>query len=118
MSKTEAKSEFKSNKDTYINVELGAFKYRIYQQNFKFDKNGNFVPRADNLIRLEIEGPAGNIGFDNGDPLDLSSTKLNEKRVFNGKCLLILQSKKVAGMVNVKAMSEGIETAEIALETL
>ena len=40
MSKTEAKSEFKSNKDTYINVELGAFKYRIYQQNFKFDKNG------------------------------------------------------------------------------
>jgi hypothetical protein len=40
MSKSDAKKEFKKNKDTYISVDTGSgFLYRIYQQNFIYDDN-------------------------------------------------------------------------------
>lgn len=40
MSEKEAKKEFKKNKQDYINVDIGnGFLYRIYRQNFVFDKN-------------------------------------------------------------------------------
>jgi len=38
MSKSEAKKEFKKNKEAYTNVDIGGgFIYRIYQQNFIYD---------------------------------------------------------------------------------
>lgn len=41
MSKKEAAKEFKENKDTYINIDLGNnFLYRIYRQNFKYSSEG------------------------------------------------------------------------------
>ncbi|GAB5552773.1 MAG: beta-galactosidase GalB [Saprospiraceae bacterium] len=77
------------------------------------DADGNFVPYASNLISFEITGPAQNIGVENGDPLDLASTKLNERKAFNGKCLMILQSKQTAGEVKVKVSSPGLESTEV-----
>lgn len=38
MSKSEAKKEFKNNKDSYTNIDIGGgFVYRIYSQNFIYD---------------------------------------------------------------------------------
>tara|TARA_B110000259_G_scaffold184171_1_gene230690 strand:- start:46 stop:612 length:567 start_codon:yes stop_codon:yes gene_type:complete len=43
MTKTEAKKEFKKNKDLYTTVDIGnGFLYRIYRQNFSYD-NGKLV---------------------------------------------------------------------------
>jgi hypothetical protein len=40
MSKSEAKKEFKANKDIYTKIDLGdGVLYRIYQQNFIYDKD-------------------------------------------------------------------------------
>ena len=80
------------------------------------DEKGNFVPNANNLIKFQINGPATNIGVDNGDPLDLESTKINQRKAFNGKCLLILQSQKKTGVVTVDVHAEGLESAKITLE--
>ena len=80
------------------------------------DEKGNFVPNANNLIKFQINGPATNIGVDNGDPLDLESTKINQRKAFNGKCLLILQSQKKTGVVTVDVHAEGLESATITLE--
>ena len=79
------------------------------------DKDGNFVPDADNLIKFTLSGPADNIGVDNGDPLDLASTKINQRKAFNGKCLMILQAKHSAGEVVVEAGSDGLESARISI---
>jgi beta-galactosidase len=79
------------------------------------DKDGNFVPDADNLIKFTLSGPADNIGVDNGDPLDLASTKINQRKAFNGKCLMILQAKHSAGEVVVEAVSDGLESARISI---
>ena len=59
-----------------------------------------------------------NIGVDNGDPLDLASTKINERMVFNGKCLMILQSQLDKGVITVEAISEGLESCRIELSAL
>ncbi|MEM9987651.1 MAG: DUF4982 domain-containing protein, partial [Bacteroidota bacterium] len=80
------------------------------------DAEGNFVPNAKNLLEFEVTGPAQNIGLDNGDPLDLSSTKLNARRVFNGKALMILQSTGGVGEVAVEVKSEGLEPVRVSLQ--
>ena len=82
------------------------------------DKDGNLVPYAGNLIEFNISGPAKNIGVENGDPLDLASTKLNQRNAFHGKCLLILQSKPAVGNVLVEVRSEGLSSARILLKAL
>ncbi|NER17809.1 glycoside hydrolase family 2 TIM barrel-domain containing protein [Spongiivirga citrea] len=79
------------------------------------DKDGNFVPYADNLISFDIKGPAKNIGVENGDPLDLSSNKINQRKAFNGKCLLILQSTKKEGEIIVDIKSEGLKSQQISI---
>ena len=79
------------------------------------DKDGNFVPNASNLIEFKISGPAQNIGVDNGDPLDLASTKLNQRKAFNGKCLMILQSTGEEGTVSVEVTSQGLPSKSIEI---
>ncbi|TWU28690.1 glycoside hydrolase family 2 TIM barrel-domain containing protein [Bythopirellula polymerisocia] len=81
------------------------------------DQEGNFVPNANNLITFKISGPADNIGVDNGDPLDMVSTKINQRRAFNGKCLLILQSRKQEGLATVEAISNGLASEKVEITT-
>ena len=82
------------------------------------DKDGNFVPNAHNLIRFNIVGPATTIGVENGDPMDQASTKINQRKAFNGKCLLILQSQKKSEKITIEASSEGLESAYITIDTI
>ena len=79
------------------------------------DEDDNFVPYADNLIQFNVEGPAENIGVENGDPLDLSSNKINQRKAFNGKCLMILQTTKESGYIKVHIKSEGLKSNEISI---
>jgi len=40
MSKSEAKSVFKKDKEAYTNAQIGSYLYRIYTQNFVYDEKG------------------------------------------------------------------------------
>ena len=82
------------------------------------DAEGNFVPNANNLISFKISGSAKNIGVENGDPLDLASNKINERKAFNGKCLMILQSNKEVGKITVEAVSDGLISGEIEVRVV
>jgi len=75
------------------------------------DKEGNFVPMADNLIQFEVKG-AEIIGIESGNMRDLSSPKANERKAFNGMCLAIIQAKK-SGHIIIEASSEGLVAAKI-----
>jgi beta-galactosidase len=82
------------------------------------DADGNFVPNANNLVHFKIDGPAINIGVENGDPLDLASTKINQRKAFNGKCLLILQSTNKSGEITVEVSSDDLESSKIELSAI
>jgi beta-galactosidase len=77
------------------------------------DKYGNIVPNADNLIEFDVIG-ANIIGVENGNMSDLSSPKISKRKVFNGLCLAIVQTKE-AGTIKVKAISNGLTGDEIEI---
>lgn len=80
------------------------------------DSEGVLVPRADNSIRFEISGPGEIIATDNGDPADLESFHLKEKKAFNGLVMVIVRAKAGAvGQILVTAQSSGLASARIVL---
>lgn len=57
------------------------------------DEKGIFVADAMNELTFKVVGGANIIGIENGDILDMSSSKNDlTRKAFNGKCRLILQS--------------------------
>jgi beta-galactosidase len=56
------------------------------------DKDGNLVPNANDLINFEVKGGGKLVGVDNGYQAGLDSFKVNSCKVYNGKCIAIIQS--------------------------
>ncbi|KEO73794.1 glycoside hydrolase [Anditalea andensis] len=79
------------------------------------DKDGNMVPRAENLIRFEINGNATIAATDNGDPTDLSSFQSHQRKLFNGLAMVFIKTTKVGGSVILRAHGDGLENATIEL---
>jgi beta-galactosidase len=82
------------------------------------DKDGNVVPIADNFIRFSVAGNGAIVGTDNGDATDSNSLKKPERKLFNGKALVVVQSNKTAGIMKLKAESEHLKSAEIEIGTM
>ena len=82
------------------------------------DRDGNLCPLADNLIRFEVSGPADIAGFDNGDPQSLAPFQASEGKVFYGKGMLIVRTRDhQAGAITIKAMTPGLRSAMVALQS-
>ena len=81
------------------------------------DENGAVVPDADNLIQLKAEGAGKLIGFDNGNPADHTSMKSNERKMFNGLALVVIQSDNTEGKINITASSPLIKGTSIEIFT-
>lgn len=77
------------------------------------DKEGNIVPKAHNLVKFELVGAGEIAGVDNGLQTSLESFKASERKAYNGQCLVVIQSKKTAGKIILKARTEGV--TDIAL---
>jgi beta-galactosidase len=82
------------------------------------DANGVFVPLADNLIVLDVSGPAKLIGVDNGDPESHASYQGNTRALFNGMALALVQSTPDAGAIHVSASSKGLMEARIDISSV
>lgn len=82
------------------------------------DKEGRIVPYADNKINFELKGPGEIAGVDNGCQTSLEPFKANYRKAFNGLCLAIIQSKTEAVEITLKASSEGLEGAQIVINTV
>jgi beta-galactosidase len=77
--------------------------------------DGLTVPTADNLVHFSIEGQGKIIGVDNGNPQDMNSYKAEQRRAFNGLCLVILQSTDEKGTITLTADSEGLKGSMIKI---
>ncbi|MEP6926073.1 MAG: beta-galactosidase GalA [Ginsengibacter sp.] len=76
------------------------------------DKQGREVPDANNLVSFKITGDAKIIGVGNGDPSSHEPDKYVDnnwqRKLFNGKCQVILQTGKTPDVIKFKAISEGL----------
>ena len=80
------------------------------------DKDGNFSPRADNLIKFSVEGAARIAATDNGDPTSLESFQNPYVKAFNGCALVILRSNGTEGDIRLTVKSKGLPTQTLTLK--
>ncbi|KAI9036906.1 putative cell-associated beta-galactosidase [Aspergillus affinis] len=82
------------------------------------DAKGRTVPEADSLVRFSVSGPGEIVATDNGFQSDFTPFPSHDRKVFNGLALCIVRAKVGAsGRITVKAESEGLNGAEVILET-
>ncbi len=83
------------------------------------DDEGREVPTANNNVLFSIAGDATIIGVGNGDPSSHEPDKCEDgkwqRRLFNGKCQVIIQSGKTTGVVTLTATSNTIQTTAITI---
>ncbi len=83
------------------------------------DREGREVPIADNLIQFRLKGNGKIIGVGNGDPSshepDKFLTGSYQRRLFNGKCQLIVQTLREQGTIEITGSSEGLDPGTLAL---
>ncbi len=82
------------------------------------DEDGLVVPRTNNLVEFEIEGPGRILATGNGDPTNHEPFISQKHRVFNGKCLVIIQSTTKPGTIKLTARSQGLKGAQIKIVTM
>lgn len=104
---TTDKKEIKSDKEEILHCEVSVI-----------DESGDFVPNADDELEFEVKGAGNIIGIENGDILDMSSSKYDLKRnVFNGKCLLIIQSNGEKGEITINVKSKTLKPQKMVINT-
>jgi beta-galactosidase len=82
------------------------------------DKNGLTVPRANNSIKFEIEGPGEIVATDNGDPTNFVPFPSHEREAFSGLALVIVRSRPGdSGSISVRAKSPGLKDARIVVKS-
>ena len=81
------------------------------------DKDGNVVPKANNLLNFKLEGDAEIAALDNGLQTDLTPySNKNSRRVFNGLALAIIKSHLKNSIVKLSVSGEGLQSASIQLQ--
>jgi beta-galactosidase len=76
------------------------------------------LPRADNPIHFEIEGPGEIVATDNGDPTNFEPFPSHDRKAFNGLCLAIVRGKAgQAGKVKVTATADGLKASSTTIKT-
>jgi beta-galactosidase len=82
------------------------------------DKDGNFCPLADNLVKFKLDGPGKIAGVDNGNPATVEPFQADYRKAFNGLALLIVRSESgKPGRVKITASSEGLKAGETTVVT-
>jgi beta-galactosidase len=82
------------------------------------DEGGCTVPRADNRIHFDLEGPGEIVATDNGDPTSFESFQAHDRKAFNGLCLVIVRGVPgKSGKISVIARAEGLPPATAILQT-
>jgi beta-galactosidase len=82
------------------------------------DQAGGLAPVADNEIVFQLSGPGKIIGVGNGDPSSHEPDKAHKRRAFNGLCMVVVQSRKDPGEIQLEASSPGLKPATLAIASL
>ncbi|RZJ50950.1 MAG: DUF4982 domain-containing protein [Chryseobacterium sp.] len=80
------------------------------------DKDGNMLPNAMDLINFEVSGGGKLVGVDNGYQANLDSFKANSCKLFNGKCIAIIQSNGKNEKIKLRATTGNLKASTIEVK--
>jgi beta-galactosidase len=89
---------------SYITVEL-------------VDSKGNRNPKAENLVKFEIEGAGTIVGVGNANPISPESYQLPQRRAWQGRCLVIVKSSSKTGNITIRASADGMQSSKVIITT-
>jgi beta-galactosidase len=69
------------------------------------DAHGNFVPWTMNTVSFHVTGPVHLLGYDNGDPTDVTPNQSSDRRLFYGMARGFFKSTAATGPIEVTALS-------------
>ncbi|MEI7728659.1 MAG: glycoside hydrolase family 2 TIM barrel-domain containing protein [Verrucomicrobiota bacterium] len=81
------------------------------------DAQGVVVPDAKQRIIFKVSGAGTNAGVDNDDPTTEEFFQGDQRTAFGGRALLVVRSKRQPGEIAVEATAEGLESANLKLQT-
>lgn len=79
------------------------------------DSNDRRHPKAENLIRFEIEGPGSIIAVASSNPMSDESYQQPKRKAYKGRCLVIVKSTRESGNIIIKASSTGLQSARLII---
>ena len=79
------------------------------------DGNGRTVPTASEEVVFTVSGSGRLLGVGNGNPASLEPDKASRRRVFNGRCLAIVQASGGKGTIAITARAAGLRPAVATL---
>jgi beta-galactosidase len=86
------------------------------------DRQNREVPDANNLIRFTIKGDGKIIGVGNGDPSshepDIQTDSVWQRKLFNGKCQVIVQAGKNMSHIFLDAKADSIAGAATSIHSI
>lgn len=86
------------------------------------DKKGREVPDADNLIEFSLKGNGKILGVGNGDSSSHEPDQYTDgkwkRKLFSGKCQLIVQSLPSAGSIEIEATSAGLVSGKQLIQLM
>ena len=80
------------------------------------DRDGNFCPLDDRLVKFNVSGAGTFKASANGDPTSLDPFQIPQMHLFNGKLTVIVCSSGEEGRLTLDVSAEGLETSSIALD--
>jgi beta-galactosidase len=82
------------------------------------DKDGNFCPLADNLVKFKLSGPGKIAAVDNGNAATIEPFQADYRKAFNGLALLIVRSEPgQTGRIQIAAAADGLAAGQAVVTT-
>lgn len=72
------------------------------------DNAGVLAPQAGERVYFKVDGPARIVGVDNADMNDVDPFQASDRKLFNGKCLLVVRSTGERGTISITAKTEAL----------
>lgn len=92
-----------NNQDlSYITVELT-------------DENGLVNPKEERLLKFELQGEGSIVAVGNANPVSLESYQLPQRKVWRGRCLVVVKSTGKPGSITLTASAQGLPAAKVVL---
>lgn len=81
------------------------------------DANGTVIGDIDVEVTVEVSGAGRLLGVDNGDQNDTTDLQSPIKQTRDGRLLIIVQSDRAPGEIDVKVTASGLPTAATSIAT-
>ncbi len=82
------------------------------------DKDGILVPDAAYDITFDVTGAGQLAGVANGDRMSDELFVANHRKVYEGRCLLVIRAGITTGKIKVKATGEGLKSASLEVSVV